>query len=59
MTSIRKRTRYIVSRDAFDNPYVFDTKKVRTTGPRVKYTMSWDAFVSKPAKQGKTKEGQQ
>ncbi|MBB4230043.1 hypothetical protein GGD56_003894 [Rhizobium mongolense] len=58
MSRQTKRTRYIVKRDAFNNGYTFDTKKVRIRTPRVKYTMSWDAFVSRPEKQEKAKGGQ-
>lgn len=54
-----KRTRYIVSCDAFNNPYVLDTKKVRNSGPRVKYTMTWDAFLARPKKAAKPKGGAQ
>lgn len=53
-----KRTRYIVMRDAFNNEYAFDTKKVRIRSPRAKCIMSWDAFVARPEKQAKAKGGQ-
>lgn len=52
-----KKTRYIVSRDAFDNPYVFDTK-IEITETHTKYTVSWDAFVGRPSL-AENKEGQQ
>lgn len=48
-----ERTRYVIMRDAFDQTYTLDTKMVRNIGARVKYTMTWDAFVRRPEKASK------
>lgn len=49
------KKRYIVVRDAFNNPVTLDTKKVLEPRPK-RPKITYDAFVEPPTRQPKAKK---